>query len=301
MWRMFDRYEHLHPEKMCHLHDAICKCCLGTGGYGCVKLYQCKEKGEDKCECNQYFVVKKIKNTKNENICKKRLRSEYTIGINVEHPNIIKTFDIDLLENILILEYCGGVDLHTYIVQDNTYNRLNTYDDYFEQLMSAIEYLHKKGIAHLDIKPENIIVKKETKILKLIDFGEAVVFRLGENCFKKKGIRGSVAYLPPEVFEDSDYECDKVDIWCCGVVLYNIIFGSMPWKTATTDDKNFEMYKRTGKLRGVGSLDAVIIFRLSTMLDCNVLKRRLQSKTLEEIEEDATPKAVYECNIKIPM
>jgi serine/threonine protein kinase len=221
--------------------------------------------------------------------------NEYTIGVNINHPNIIKTFDIDLLDNILILEYFGGVDLHTYIVKGTEYDGMDTYEKYFKQLINAVKYLHDKGIAHLDIKPENIIIKKETETLKLIDFGEAVVFRLGENIFKKRGLRGSIAYLPPEAFEDAEYECDKIDIWCCGVVMYNIIFKSMPWKIAKVkDDNNFAIYKKTGIIRGKSELNVMGI--ILNMLDCNASNRRLHdSEAFEEIEEDTTPKAIDNC------
>lgn len=228
----------------------MCLCCLGRGTYGYVKLYQCKEASTECCGgnggcCNQYFVVKKILNRKEK--YRKLLRDEYTIGINVDHQNIIKTFDIDLIDNSLILEYCGGIDMYTYIVYNTSYDPWETYVTYFEQLVGAVEYLHSRGIAHLDIKPENILIKSDEKMLKLIDLGMAVVFKNSNgNKIQGRGIRGSPAYLPPEVFEGV-YDYDKVDIWSCGIVLYNIIYKTQPWLIAEERDEKYKKYKQTNK------------------------------------------------------
>lgn len=307
------KYEHLHPEKLHHLHDAVCLCCLGRGGYGCVKLYQCKEHSADCCEsCNQYFVVKRIRTSmlhKREKQFQKMLRNEYTIGINIDHPNIIKTFDIDLIDNSLILEYCGGVDLYTYIVYNRDYNPLETYSTYFHQLVCAVEYLHNRGIAHLDIKPENILVNRETGVLKLIDFGEAEVFgHTNGMVVKRKGIRGSTPYLPPEVFDDISYDCDKVDVWSCGIVLYAIIFKTMPWFITKDSDYNYCRYQRTKQLPGVltchfadESQRQIIMGNLLMMLEPDVSKRTLNNKAFKNIEEYSTPKAIEDGHCKVPL
>lgn len=193
------------------------------------------------------------------------------------------------MDNCLILEYIGGMDLHDYIVSKVNYNGQETYRTYFHQLIRAVEYLHRCGIAHTDIKPENIIVNDELKLLKLIDLGEAKFFGEGQ---KAKGVCGSIPYIPPEAFGEEEYECDKVDVWSCGIVLYNILFKTMPWMMAVDNkDTNFRAYTRSGRLPNVDIPEVnEILYR---MLNTNTMLRTLtETQTAEEVEQDTTPKTI---------
>lgn len=213
--------------------------------------------------------------------CEELLWHEYEIGKSINHQNIIKTIDFDFVDNYLILEYFKGVDLHEYIVKTKHYDPLETHNKYFPQLVDAVKYLHSQCIAHCDIKPENIIINEESGQLKLIDFGEATFIENSEGVNSRqrnRRIRGTLPYLPPEILsKDNDTTgifCDKIDTWSCGIVLFNILFKSMPWRIADDTDKNFMIYKNTGKFyfcspEELESDVKNLVTTLHRMLECN--------------------------------
>lgn len=253
--RSFIHLDHLHPNSLNHLHDAEYIKCLGKGSFGEVNLYKCMEK-ENTCEnnngtcCNKFFVVKKLKcycNKKLEHInkkfIKKNLINEYTIGTLLDHPCIRKTLDIDLVDNALIFEYFPGIDLFEYLKCGNT--NINDEINFYEQFIDGVEYMHKTGIAHMDLKLENIMVNTTNKKIKIIDFGESHVFHDTthiETIILKHGIHGSEPYIAPEEFIEDYYDPEKVDVWSCGIILYEILYVSIPWQKADIHDYRFNHF-----------------------------------------------------------
>jgi serine/threonine protein kinase len=221
---------------------------LGSGSFGEVKLYKCKDV-VDGCSCNKVFVVKHIKcrKFKNTDIVFKKLRkkllNEYTIGTLLHHQCIRETLDVDLQDNSIIFEYCPGTDFFNLLKS----NVLNKKDGilYFKQLIDGISYMHNIGIAHMDLKLENILVDCITKKIKIIDFGEARVFHDSlhiSTIIPDKGIHGTLPYIAPEEFEETEYNPEKVDVWSCGIILYEIIYNIFPWYKADTSDDRYKKY-----------------------------------------------------------
>jgi protein-serine/threonine kinase len=239
---------HLHPYTINHLYDAKCIKYLGSGAFGEVKLYKCKDK-VDGCSCNQVFVVKHIKCNKfkkTDSVFKKlrkKLLNEYTIGTLLHHPCIRETLDVDLENNSIIFEYCPGTDFLNLLQSDS----LNKKDGimYFKQLIEGISYMHNIGIAHMDLKLENVLVDCITKNIKIIDFGEARVFHDSlhiSTIITDKGLHGSLPYIAPEEFEEKEYNPEKVDVWSCGIILYEIIYKEFPWCKANMTDDRYKRY-----------------------------------------------------------
>jgi protein-serine/threonine kinase len=239
---------HLHPYTIKHLHDAECVKYLGSGSFGDVRLYKCKEKVNG-CTCNKTFVVKhiKINKFKRDEAYVKKLRknllNEYTIGTLLHHPCIRETLDIDLEDNSIIFEYCPGIDFFNLL----KYNCLNPKDEieYFKQLIDGVSYMHNIGIAHMDLKLENILVDYTNKKIKIIDFGEASVFHDSlhiSTIIPNRGLHGSLPYIAPEEFDDKEYNPEKVDVWACGIILYEIIYHSFPWRQANMKDPIYKKY-----------------------------------------------------------
>lgn len=214
---------------------------LGHGGSARVNLY----KSNNKSDLHD-FIVKELVN-KNDVMV---FINEFQIGNVLEHENIMKIFDIDVTSRFLLLEYYKGVDLFSFMENDNR-NFVPFLLHCYKQLLSGVQYLHENKIAHLDLKLENIIVNVADKTLKITDFGLSDTFRYNKSIPTVKYF-GTLNYLPPEIIEYDLYFPDKVDIWYCGIVLYNIMYDYMPWGKACykTDDMYFvnEIYFKRGKL-----------------------------------------------------
>ena len=226
---------HLHPFAIKHLHDAQFIKCLGVGTNGIVKLYKCKEKNKD-CKCNKFFVIKQYKHKQYKH---KQLLNEYTIGTLLHHHNINETLDVDLEDDCIIYDYFPAIGFYEYIHQNNFNN-----DDllYFKQIIDGVEYMHDTGIAHMDLKLENIIIDTNNKLIKIIDFGNAIIFHDSTHIntiIKNKGVHGTIPYIPPEEFKSQEYNPEKCDIWSLGIILYSILYKSLPWTKATVNNTRF--------------------------------------------------------------
>jgi protein-serine/threonine kinase len=246
----------LKPLQIDHLHDSIFKKVLGLGGSSIVVLYKCK----DAHNCNKCFVVKKmkpvtkidklIKNNEELRFLEKKKRkkclNEYSIGICMDHINIIRTMDIDKETNSIYFEYSPGIDFLDYLNKNSLSLERKIY--FYKQLIEGVIYIHNIGVAHRDLKLENLLINGEN--LKIIDFGESCVWKLNNNIIKTSGIKGTTCYIAPEEFI-SEYNADKVDIWSLGIILYNLIYSKMPWCIACKNDivfSNHIKYETTDEI-----------------------------------------------------
>jgi calcium-dependent protein kinase len=188
-------------------------------------------------------LVRAIKVIKKENLQyqddDQKFLKEIEILINCEHPNIIKIFEYysDNYNYYLVTEYISGGELYETIITWKLFDEEKAYY-IMSQVLSAVNYLHSKGIVHRDVKPENMLVEnkvknnnKEMLNIKLIDFGTSNYY----NESKKFTLKvGSPYYIAPEVIKKSyDYKCD---IWSCGVILFILLVGYPPFKGNTQKD-----------------------------------------------------------------
>lgn len=225
---------------------------ISEGGVSHVYLYRCKNKTKDEifeddaqlCNenniCNKLFVVKKIKK---ELVSKDDyIQNEFEIGRTLCHPNIIKTYGYDYNLHQIYLEYFDGIELFYYM---ENYNSQITRPlmNIFEKILETVVYLHtSKNIAHMDIKMENVLYNEITQQIKLIDFGYSKAIKCQDtgNSFYYSDFCGTLQYLPPEVIMRLEYKPDKVDVWCCGMLLYNLVYNMCPWEISDTEsDKYF--------------------------------------------------------------
>eukprot|EP00050_Salpingoeca_kvevrii_P014317 m.34808 g.34808 ORF g.34808 m.34808 type:complete len:387 (-) comp5692_c1_seq1:158-1318(-) len=146
----------------------------------------------------------------------------------------------------LVLEHCSGGDVFQRIVPHVGLGQRELVGIYFAQLVEAIDFLHTKGIAHLDVKPENMLVTGDQ--IKLGDFGLSVLIEDGpvSDC------RGSFSYASPENIKcyrrppgERNYDPAKADIWSCGIVLFVLMFGHTPWNAARESSLEYRLYKST--------------------------------------------------------
>ena len=202
---------------------------IGEGNFGKVKLAKLKSTKEK-------FAIKILDKEKLKTQTKSTLFNEIEIISRLNHKNIIHVEKIleDEKYYYIIMEYCEKGELFDYIVNKERLNPVEA-SLFFYQLINGVEYIHKQGFAHRDLKPENLLLTKE-KILKIIDFGLCHDFD-GENYLTTKC--GSPSYAAPEILKGFPYDGFKTDIWCCGIILYAMLCGYLPFD----GDNNQEIFQ----------------------------------------------------------
>lgn len=188
----------------------------------------------------------------------KKVKSEYSIAKSLHHPNIIETVRlcIDHGRWNHVMEYCSEGDMFSLIKKGHLRGPDHTPDHIclFKQLLQGLNYLHANGIAHRDIKLENLLITKDSKV-KITDFGVSEVFsgihpgaresggecgrQMGEIRLCNPGICGSEPYIAPEVLaKDRKYDPRGLDVWGAAVVLIALCFGSVLWQKAKYNPNN---------------------------------------------------------------
>lgn len=193
---------------------------IGRGGFSVV-VEGIKKK------TNEKFAVKCIKKTMVEGDDIKLLRREIHIMKKVNHPNILKLYEV--FENddefFLVMELVSGKELFDKIVERGQYSEKDA-SNIVRQIVSAVEYLHANGIAHRDLKPENLLSAENDgqEVIKIADFGFSKNFgeeKLMTSC-------GSPGYVAPEVLTCESYD-KSVDMWSIGVIIYILLCGYPPF------------------------------------------------------------------------
>lgn len=146
------------------------------------------------------------------------------------HPHIIRLYEVIETPNdiYVVMEYVRSGELFDYIVEKG---RLVEDEAryFFQQIISGVEYCHRHMVVHRDLKPENLLLDTRANV-KIADFGLSNVMRDGH--FLKTSC-GSPNYAAPEVISGRLYAGPEVDVWSCGVILYALLCGSLPF-----DDEN---------------------------------------------------------------
>ena len=204
---------------------------LGQGTFGKVRLATHIFTGEKVA----IKILEKDKIYQQED--KDRVEKEIKILKMIRHNNLIQLYQIIQTPKLIyiVMEYSQGKDLFNYIVNNKKINE-NEACEYFHQIIEGADFLHKMKICHRDLKPENLLL--ENKTLKLIDFGLSNTW--GKSG-KLKTACGSPSYAAPEmILGESEYYGSRVDIWSCGVILYVMVCGFLPFEDTNTD----KLYKK---------------------------------------------------------
>ncbi|KAI1658784.1 Pkinase-domain-containing protein [Daldinia decipiens] len=165
---------------------------------------------------------------KSENRIPFVIEREVAIMKLIDHPNIVKLYDIweNRSEIYLVLEYVEQGDLYSYLARSGPLAEDETMY-FFRQILDALEYVHSFNICHRDLKPENILLTKDYRI-KITDFGMSAMHQ-GPNHLLKTAC-GSPHYAAPELMNRSYYRGDKTDIWSLGVILYACMCNVLPFE-----------------------------------------------------------------------
>ncbi|RCK55092.1 Serine/threonine-protein kinase HRK1 [Candida viswanathii] len=219
---------------------------LGSGAGGSVKLVT-------RPTDSKTFAVKEFRPKRSTESLKdytRKCTAEYCIGSTLVHPNIIKTMDIIHENNryFEVMEY-APIDFFA-VVMSGEMSRTEI-NCCLKQIIEGVSYLHTLGLAHRDLKLDNCVITKEG-ILKIIDFGSAVIFKYPyEQVGSSKdvihlchGIVGSDPYLAPEVLKSpNSYNPQPVDIWSIAIIYCCMTLKRFPWKIPNPDkDNSFKLY-----------------------------------------------------------
>ena len=199
---------------------------LGKGGYG--KVFEVRHKKTKAVRACKYIAKSKIKEKDLQ-----RIRREINILKKVDHPNIVKIYEVYETNRSLyiIMEKCNGGELFDKIIDNISQKRMFSEKEtakIFLQIMSAINYCHKNGICHRDLKPENILLlqkdNEDDYPIKLIDFGLSQIFKENKKLNSKVG---TAYYISPEVL--CGRYTEKCDVWSAGVILCILLTGQPPF------------------------------------------------------------------------
>ncbi|CAD5121618.1 unnamed protein product [Dimorphilus gyrociliatus] len=216
-------------------------CVLGEGSYAKVRAAIVRKGDKDGPK-----VALKIINMRKapKDFLKKFLPRELNIITNINHPNIIKCYDVfDYgYKKFIVMEMAGHGDLLEYVKLKGALDEDKS-RHMFKQLTNAVEYLHSLDVVHRDLKCENLLLDVKNNI-KVSDFG------FSREMMEKdlsKTFCGSAAYAAPEILQGIPYSGKSYDIWSMGVILYIMLCGSMPF-----DDSNIKNMIKCQTERKVG-------------------------------------------------
>ncbi|KAI9675541.1 MAG: hypothetical protein M1829_003345 [Trizodia sp. TS-e1964] len=233
---------------------------IGKGATASVRLMHRKGDRSHKLYAVKEFRQRTPREDEAEYV--KKVKSEYSIAKSLHHPNIVETISLCTHNGRWnhVMEYCAVGELFTLAKKD--YFTFTDRTCLFKQLLRGVAYLHSHGIAHRDLKLENLLMTSEG-FLKISDFGVSEVFHgehpglragngeCGKNmvegqCRKSApGICGSLPYIAPEVLaKKGEYDPRTLDMWSCGIVFLTLRFGGQFWNAAEMSQPHFAIFTR---------------------------------------------------------
>ncbi|KAE8663198.1 CBL-interacting serine/threonine-protein kinase 10 [Hibiscus syriacus] len=171
-----------------------------------------------------------------------RIMREISVMRLVRHPNIVELYEVMASKTKIyfVMEYVKGGKLFKKVVKGKL--KEDASRRYFKQLISAVDFCHSRGVCHRDLKPENFLLDEHGN-LKVTDFGLSALAETKHQDGLLHTICGTPAYVAPEVINRRGYDGCKSDIWSCGVILYVLLAGYLPFQ----DSNLMEMYRKIGK------------------------------------------------------
>ena len=201
---------------------------IGEGAFAEVRLAQHEDTREE-------FAVKIFdRQILPESTIEKDVRREIKIMKHLRHPNIVSINAVMMTSTkmYLVMELVKGGELYDEIVTKRRIDE-KTSRRYFHQIVDAMTYCHSRGVVHRDLKPENLLV--DNGVVKITDFGMSWMKDVMNPDVQAKTLLqtqcGTPKYMPPEIIQRpaGGYDGEKLDAWECGMVLYALLAGYLPF------------------------------------------------------------------------
>ncbi|KAK6133523.1 hypothetical protein DH2020_032737 [Rehmannia glutinosa] len=168
-----------------------------------------------------------------------QIKREISVMRLVKHPNVVQLHEVMASKSKIYfaMEYVRGGELFTKVAKGRL--KEDAARKYFQQLIAAVDFCHSRGVYHRDLKPENLLLD-EFGNLKVSDFGLSALLDSKRQDGLLHTTCGTPAYVAPEVINKRGYDGEKADIWSCGVILFVLLAGYLPFQ----DSNLMEMYKK---------------------------------------------------------
>lgn len=171
-----------------------------------------------------------------------QIKREISVMKLIRHPNVVELFEVMASKTKIyfVMEYVKGGELFDKVAKGRL--KEDAARKYYQQLICAVNYCHSRGVCHRDLKPENVLLD-ENGNLKVSDFGLSALAESKRQDGLLHTTCGTPAYVAPEVIKRKGYDGMKADIWSCGVILYVLLAGYLPFQ----DSNLMEMYRKIDK------------------------------------------------------
>ncbi|CAF0842429.1 unnamed protein product [Adineta ricciae] len=245
---------------------------IGTGHFAVVKLAR-------HVFTQKEVAVKVIDKHKLDDISKAHLFQEVMCMKLVQHPNVVRLYEvIDTPSKLyLILELGDGGDMYDYITKHVNGLNESLARRYFWQICRALKYCHEMQVCHRDLKPENLVFFEKQGVVKLTDFGFSNQFTPGKKLLTSCG---SLAYSAPEILLGDPYDAAAVDIWSLGVILFMLVTGRAPFQEANDSETVMMILDCSYKLPSTVSTECQhLIHRM-------IVRESEKRATLDEVMSD---------------
>lgn len=247
---------------------------LGCGAF--AKVYHARDIKDGRSVAIKIINKSRINNA----ILMSNIKREISIMRRLKHPHIVQLDEVLATKTKIyfVLEFVKGGELFAKIAKAGRFSEEQS-RKIFQQLISAVRYCHNRGVYHRDLKPENLLID-ENGDLKVSDFGLSALTEQVQQDGLLHTLCGTPSYVAPDVLTKKGYDGAKADIWTCGIILFVLNAGYLPFH----DSNLMGMYNKicNGEFKCPKWMSSELKRFLRRLLDINPMTRI----TIEEIMND---------------